>query len=228
MHVNTGVFDRDGADEIKPASFYAALTISLLWGLALTAIVAYLTMKAQYAPGWGGVIVYGLVIPIIGIFIAVKSENPLVSFIGYNMLVIPFGAILGPVLNHYSPNVIRNAFGITAGITFLMGFAGTCFPNLFKNLGAPLFLALSGLLIVRIAQIFVPELASLTFIDYIAAGIFTLYIGFDMYRASAVPKTLDNAVDISLDLYLDVVNLFLTLLRILGESRKSSCWLWLY
>ena len=221
MEINTGVFDRTGRDEISEQSFYAALTLSLLWGLIGTAIVAYKTISMQYHPGLPAILLLGLVVPILGILIAVKSDNPIISFIGYNMIVIPFGVILGPTINHYSPNVVRNAFAMTAGITFFMGFMGTCFPGLFKNMGAPLFLALGGLVMVRIAQIFIPELAELRIVDYISAGIFSLYIGFDMYRASQIAKTLDNAVDISVDLYLDIINLFLSLLRILGSKDSD-------
>lgn len=217
--ISTGVFKRTGNDEVSEGTFYATLTLSLLWGLIGTAVIAYKTIELHYNPGIGMILVLGLLVPIIGIFIAIKSDNPAISFFGYNLIIVPFGIILGPVINQYSPNVVRNAFAMTAAITFFMGFSGTCFPGIFKNLGAPLFLALGGLLMVRIAQLFIPELNNLRIVDYIAAGIFSLYIGYDMYRASEISKTIDNAVDISVDLYLDIVNLFLTLLRILGKSR---------
>jgi len=68
-----------------------------------------------------------------------------------------------------------------------------------------------------IGQMFIPALR-LGIIDYIGAGLFSLYIGYDMYRANHVAKTLDNAIDISIDLYLDIVNLFLFVLRILGKK----------
>jgi len=55
-------------------------------------------------------------------------------------------------------------------------------------------------------------------IDYISAGIFSLYIGYDMHRAHSIPKTLDNAIDVSLSLYLDIINLFLNLLSILQSD----------
>lgn len=69
-----------------------------------------------------------------------------------------------------------------------------------------------------IAQLFIPELR-LGVIDYIGAGIFSLYIGYDMYRANSMTKTMDNAVDICVDLYLDIINLFLFLLRIMGQKK---------
>ncbi len=220
--ISTGVFDRSGSDEVSAQSFYGALTLSLLWGLIGTAVIAHKAIEMHYNPTLMGIIMLGLVVPIIGILIAVNSDNPILSFIGYNMIVVPFGIIIGPAVNHYSPDVVRNAFALTAMITFFMGFMGTCFPGLFKKMGAPLFLALGGLVMVRFAQLFIPELAHLRVVDYIGAGIFSLYIGYDMYRASEVAKTLDNAVDISVDLYLDIINLFLNLLEILGSSEEDD------
>lgn len=216
---STGVFEREsGNDEISARTFYLALSLAVVWGLGLSALVAHRAILAEYHPGWMGMIGFGLALPILGIFLAVQSDNAIVSFIGYNLIVIPLGLILGPAVNHYSANAVRNAAVLTGGITCFMGVVAVARPNVFSKLGGPLFLALIGLLIVRVLQIFIPSMASLTFIDYIAAGIFTLYIGFDMYRAQTVVKTFDNAVDIAIDLYLDIVNLFMNILRILGNK----------
>lgn len=215
--LNTGVFERNGSDTMNANNFYIALTLSLIWGLTSTAVIAYYAMSISYAPSWLEMIGLGLVIPIVGIIISIKSDNPIISFIGYNMVCLPFGMILAPMLQQYSPDIIRNAFGLTAVITFLMGMAGTLFPNVFSRIGSALFIALCCLVVVRILQIFIPEL-DLGIIDYLSAALFSLYIGYDMYRANTVAKTLDNAIDISVQLYLDIINLFLSILRIMGRK----------
>ena len=222
--VSTGVFDRDGYDTISAQTFYLVMAVTLFWGLLGTAALAYYAIKigfmTTYVPcsPWIILIGLGLVIPIIGIIIAVKSNNAFISFIGYNLIVVPFGFLLGPVVNQYQPDSVMHVFGVTAGIAIFMGFMGTIFPNFFSKIGHALLLALSGLVLVMIAQLFIPELR-LGVIDYIGAGIFSLYIGYDMYRANAMPKTMDNAVDICVDLYLDIINLFLFLLKIMGKKK---------
>lgn len=219
--LSTGVFERSGNDTMSPQSFYTALSLSVIWGLVGTAVAGYYTLQSGYNPTsiWE-ILLIGLAIPILGIFIALKSDNPLISFIGYNLVCIPFGVVLAPAVQQYSPDVVMNAFGLTAGITFLMGLAGTMFPNLFSRIGSALFLALCCLVGVRILQIFIPAL-DLGVIDYASAGIFSLYIGYDMYRAHRVPKTLDSAIDVSVSLYLDIINLFLSVLRIMGGSSSD-------
>jgi len=217
--VSTGVFDRRGADKVSAHTFYGVMAIVLVWGLGLTAYFAHYAIQIAFIPSWTSLIVLGLVIPIAGIFVAIKSKNPLLSFVGYNMIVIPFGFLLGPVVNQYSPDVVRNAFGMTAAISLSMGMLGTIYPKFFSKIGGFLFMTLIGLLIVRILQLFIPGL-DLTIIDYVAAGLFSLYIGYDMYRANNMPKTLNNAVSVCVDLYLDIINLFLNILRIMGKGKK--------
>lgn len=216
----TGVFERSGRDTLSDNVFYLILTLSLIWGFCCTAIAANMSVESGFTPNVWQIIGIGLVIPVVGIFISIGSENPILSFIGYNMVLIPMGIILGPVVNQYSPDSVRNALLLTGGITFFMGFMGTCFPRLFANLGTVLFMSLVGLVLLRAAQLFIPEMATFTWIDYLSAGIFSLYIGFDMYRAQEMPKTFDNAIDLSVDLYLDILNLFINILKIMGEAKK--------
>lgn len=60
-------------------------------------------------------------------------------------------------------------------------------------------------------------LAAAGWVDWLAAGIFTLYIGYDCHRAMAIPATGRNSVDVAISLYLDIYNLFLTILRLLSR-----------
>ena len=49
--------------------------------------------------------------------------------------------------------------------------------------------------------------------------IFALYIGYDWVKAQQYVHTLDNAVDSALDIYMDIINLFLRVLMILGRNN---------
>ena len=57
--------------------------------------------------------------------------------------------------------------------------------------------------------------------DWIAAGLFSLYIGYDVWRSQQFPKTVDNAVDSALDIYLDIANLFIRILSIMGRRNRK-------
>ena len=219
MLKSSEVYEKTGSrHSVSQESFYGIIAGFTCYGLIGSAVAAQLTMQSGFIPGLWVIIILGLIVPVVGIFIASLSDNWFFSFIGYNMVLVPFGIILAPVLRQYDPDIIRNACALTAAITFVMGLAGTIFPQVFSKIGTALFFSLGSLLLVRIAGIFIPQLNDLTIIDYIAAGIFSLYIGYDMYRASIVERTMDNAVDIALSLYLDIINLFLEILKIMGKD----------
>ena len=82
-----------------------------------------------------------------------------------------------------------------------------------------LFIALIGLVIAQLLCMLFNIYP--TIISWVAAAIFSLYIGYDWVKAQMYVKTVDNAVDSALDIYLDIINLFLQLLRILGSKNND-------
>ena len=197
-------------------TYYSSIGGLVGYGLILTAFLA--AYVAPPMPSTLFMILCGLVLPIIGIFMSQSSNNTL-AFLGYNLIVAPMGLVLGPVANFYSPDIVINAAVLTGLITGLMSFAGLTYPSLFKSLGGVLFYSLLGLVLIRLVAIFVPALNSFGFIDYCAAAIFSLYIGYDMYRASELGRTWNNVIGVAVSLYLDIINLFLSLLSILSSDN---------
>ena len=57
-------------------------------------------------------------------------------------------------------------------------------------------------------------------LSWVGVVIFSLYIGYDWARANTCAPTLDNAVDLAANLYLDIINLFLRILSLLGKRRR--------
>ena len=162
---------------------------------------------------------------ITGIVMSAKSTNPLISFIGYNLVVVPVGLVVGVVVKSYVKNgdadLVFQAIVLTAVITAAMIALSIAFPEFFSKLGGLLLGALIGLIIAEILSLFLFPWAQTAF-AWIGAVIFTLYIGYDYWKAQEYPKTLDNAVDSAVDIYLDIINLFLKILQILGNSKSSK------
>lgn len=220
--IKSDVFSRSGhADTMTRGAFYLVMTAVLAWGFIATMIVS--DMTAGWQPGIVEILLIGLGIPILGIVMSI-SANPFISFVGFNLVVIPFGALLGPVLAMYTeayPGIVGEAAMLTAGVTGVMAVSGLLFPNFYESIGGALFGALTALVVVSLLSLFIPALQQYTIIHYIAAGIFALYIGYDMHRAATIPATLDNAVDSAIALYLDIINLFLRILEILAAAKDD-------
>lgn len=153
---------------------------------------------------------------IAGGIIVNASHKPLISFIGYNMVVLPLGAVLSVALYGYDTQIIFQACGMTGSVVVIMLCLAALFPNVFLRMGRVLFFSLLALLLVGvIGSLFG---LSLGFYSYVAAAIFSLYIGYDWARANQYVRTLDNAVDSACDIYIDIINLFLNILSIIGRD----------
>lgn len=154
-----------------------------------------------------------------GIMIYSSSENPWISFVGYNLVVLPIGLLLAIILPLYAamdPVLIPRAIAMTGMVTAGMMFLGGAFPSFFLSIGRILFISLFlGILVVfgmRLMGTYKPGM-----FDGLFVVIFSGYIGYDWARANAIPKTFDNAVDSAASLYLDIINLFLTILRLMSN-----------
>lgn len=159
-----------------------------------------------------------LILAIAGIIINNKSDNPAISFLGYNMIVLPLGAVLSICLQGYSTQIISYAFGTTAIVTALMICLSVAFPNFFLSIGRGLFIALLCVILVEFVGILIFH-RTFNILDFAVVLLFCGYIGFDWARSQKLPSTIDNAIDCSCALYVDIINLFLRLLRIFGRSR---------
>lgn len=154
---------------------------------------------------------------IVGIFMS-KSHNPIMSFITYNLVVLPIGVVLSLFLKDVYASVVVNAFIVTTVLTATFLVAAAVYPDFFKSLGKTLFFSLLILLIVEFVMILIGFYIP-TIIDIIACIIFCGYIGYDWAKAQSLPYTYDNAIDSALELYLDIINLFIRLVEILGKKK---------
>ncbi len=152
-----------------------------------------------------------------GIYLFNSSTNPVVSFIGYNFVVIPFGLIINLVVSRYDAVLVSDAIRITGFVTGAMMCLGSMFPAFFKRISGALTIALLLVIVVELIEIFIFGIHH-GIIDWIVALIFCGYIGYDWGRANQIPKTVDNAIDSAAALYMDIINLFLRILRILGRK----------
>lgn len=208
---------------ISDRMYNGTLLIVLLWGLLVNFILCS-TVHDLYEHINPIVFLIGyVVLAIIGIIIANKSQNPWISFLGYNMIVVPFGLMLSTVIEAYGgidSAIVRDAFLYTLLISTAMCAAAIAFPKLFEKLGGALLACLFGMIILEVVLLIFRKDNQI--VDWIAAGIFSLYIGYDVYRSQQYPKTFDNAVDSAIDVYLDVANLFIRLLAIMARSKRDD------
>lgn len=213
----------EGGD-LSRRAYNAILGACLLWGFLFNFVLVSVCGDAicnfVYGPNGNFLffIIAYFVLAIVGIIITIKSDKPAISFLGYNMVVLPLGAMLCVILKAYPVMTISYAFGATCILTVLMIALSVTFPNFFLSIGRGLFFALLIVIVVELVCVFIFKM-NFTIIDIIVAIIFCGYIGFDWARAQRIPSTVDNAIDSACALYVDIVNLFIRLLAIFGRRN---------
>lgn len=153
-----------------------------------------------------------------GIYIYTKYSDPWKSFLGYNLVVVPFGLVINIVVSRHDPRIVVQAMMATGLVTVSMMALGAAFPRLFRRIRDTLTTALLLVIIWELgSMVFLKAAPTVT--DWIVVLIFSGYIGYDWGRANQIPKTLDNAVDSAAAIYMDVINIFLRFVRILGRKK---------
>ncbi len=218
-NVETNVFERREATgaQISAQLYNAIIGVTLLIGFAIN----YLMVKAIPVESimainpWVFFIGY-FACCFAGVALFSKSDNPAVSFLGYLLVVAPFGLIINLVVSRYDSDIVLEAIQATGMITFVMMLLGAMYPGFFRSIARGLFIALICTIIVELVMIFIFGMHH-AIIDWVVVLIFCGYIGYDWARANAIPKTVDNAIDSAASLYMDIIILFLRLVRILGR-----------
>lgn len=205
------------AEELDVRTYNLAIGGVILYGVIINVFMCYYLAPQIMAINPLILLIGYFVLAVAGSMITYKSDSPAVSFIGYNMVAVPVGAVLTVCVQSYDSSVVFQAFLLTAMITGIMLLLATAFPGVFAGMGRMLFAALLGTLAAGVVCLLFS--LSTIIISWVFAVIFALYIGYDWVKAQQYVRTLDNAVDSALDIYMDIINLFLRLLVILNRNN---------
>ena len=206
---------------ISARAYNGTIAFVLLWGLLVNYLLCEFVGVSIFTVKPLALLVGYLVLALCGVTIAARSQNPLVSFLGYNLVVIPFGLIITLMVETYGgigSKVVSDAFLYTLLISIGMMSCVMIAPGFFSKLGGTLLSVLIGLIVCELLLLVFGVKQQVT--DWLVAGLFCLYIGYDIHRAQQFAKTLDNAVDSALDIYMDIANLFIRILSIRGKRRR--------
>ena len=183
------------------------------------AIGAWVGQAIKSMIAWIGL----LILYIVGVFIVMAASHaaPPVAIgvmLGWTFLS---GLVLAPALHMYVEQLgwqtVVGAFGGTAGVMAICGCIGALSGINFSGMGTFLMFALIGLIVVGLISMFVRMSREVNIVwSIFGMLIFSGYFIFDFFRLSKAENTLPNAIDLTLNLYLDFINFFLYLLQFLA------------
>jgi modulator of FtsH protease len=194
------------------------------WLLALsmipTVLGAFLGVSLQLPMLTGGMgFIVFMAIAFGFIFAIEKTKDSAVGvavLLGFTFFM---GLMLTPLLRHtlgYSNggSLIMTAFGGTACVFAVMASIATTSKRDFSAMGSWLMAGVVVLILASIANIFLGMSALSIVISVLAIGIFSAFILFDVQRIINGGET--NYIRATLSIYLDVYNIFTSLLSLLG------------
>jgi len=139
------------------------------------------------------------------------------------------GLTFGVIISIFTGESVASTFLVTAGTFGAMSLYGYTTKRDLTSIGRILYMALFGLIIATVVNLFLPGNNTIFYWISTYAGvlIFVGLIAYDTQKLKALATAVDNNEEAehkasiygALTLYLDFINLFLFLLRIFGRRR---------
>ena len=213
--------------------FFAKIYGYVALGVGISALVAYLsltvlwelTLNILMAGSW---IIWVIMLAEIGLVMfasgAAAKNSPLALplFIAYSAIN---GFTIGIMLLFYTGETVLLAFVTAVGMFAVMAIIGATTKKNLSAMGQALLAALVGVVIASVVNMFLQSSGMSFIISLISVLIFSGFIAYDNQRIRYVFEETGGqvqegwAISLALQLYLDFVNLFLHLLRLLGRRN---------
>ncbi|MCM2264281.1 MAG: Bax inhibitor-1/YccA family protein [Desulfuromonadales bacterium] len=233
------MFERD---QTYPAPLTAAAAASFFpkvygWmtaGLALTALAALFTLSSESLLQliFGNRLVfYGLIIGELGLVIALSAAINRISATVATLLFLLYSALNGvtfaSIFLVYTSSSIATTFMVASGTFAAMSLYGYATKRDLTGWGSFFFMGLIGIIIASVVNIFLHSEMVTWIISYVGVFVFVGLTAYDTQKLKMIAQggfadseTRHKAAILgALTLYLDFINLFLMMLRIMGNRR---------
>ena len=174
---------------------------------------------------WG--LVIGEFALVIGLSAAINKLSLTMATLMFVIYSVINGATLSFIFLVYTYSSITNVFFITAGTFAVMALIGYFVKVDLSSMGKILMMALIGIIIATIVNIFTKSEGLAMILNYLGVLVFVGLTAYDSQKIKQMMMAAPDAGEVAqkmallgaLSLYLDFINLLLYLLRIFGARR---------
>jgi FtsH-binding integral membrane protein len=209
---------------------YVWMTLAMI----ITGFTAYYVATSQTlltAIYSNSMVFYGLIIAEFALVFVLSSMINKLSLLTATLMFVLYSVVNGATLSFiflaYTASSITSVFFITAATFASMALYGYFTKKDLSSWGRILTMGLIGIVIASLVNIFLHNSGLNLIISYVGVLVF---VGLTAYDTQKIKQMMLEAPDAgehmqkiallgALSLYLDFINLFLMLLRILGSSR---------
>lgn len=215
------------------AKLMRSVYLWMVFALVITGLTAaYIANSPAYISALvnNPMLFYGVIIAELAVVFILSGRIHKMSFLTASLMFIFYSLLTGVSLSTiflaYTESSIATTFLITAGTFGTMSLVGFVTKKDLSKLGGILFMALIGLIIATVVNIFLVSDTLGWIINYVGVLIFVGLTAYDTqkikqmmreYGTDINEQTQKMALMGSLSLYLDFINMFLYLLRIFGN-----------
>jgi uncharacterized protein len=175
-------------------------------------------------------IVLGLIVVQLGLVITISAAinrlSPAVALMLFFVYAASIGVLFAFIFELYTTQSIFTTFLITSAMFGAVAVFGWVTKRDLSTMGTVLLMALVGLILATIVNVFVASETLYWITTYAGVAIFAGLTAYDMQKIKGYAKAgLDDEAEQrasilgALALYLDFINMFLYLLRIFGRTR---------
>lgn len=232
-HVSTNSKEQSAVKSYQ-AVFITKVYNWMALALLVTGVIAYLTAttpQLMNAIIGSKILFFGL---IIGELLLVIYLSRSINKMSRNMAIGAFllysvlnGLTMSIIFLVYTSSSIATTFYITAGTFAAMSFYGYTTKRDLTSIGNMAFMALIGIIIASVVNMFLQNEMMYWIISYLGVAIFVGLVAYDTQKLKEIGNrgfASEDGMEKSsimgaLSLYLDFVNLFLFLLRIFGDRK---------
>jgi len=238
MENNINIFEKKTQAIPISQTFLASVFGWMFLALAITAVTSWMTATSQqlidamYSKA-GGMTILGWVImlaPLGLVFLLTGRINKMAAStmaLLYVLFSVLMGMSLSSILLIYTGASIAKTFLITSGMFGFMAVLGYTTKTDLTRFGNILLMAVVGLFIAMIVNMFMHSSGLDYLISFVGVLIFTGLTAYDVQKLKRIGAGMVEGVEDTrkmtimgaLSLYLDFINLFLFLLRFFGDRR---------
>ena len=233
LTVSSRVMTQEQIEELQ-RSFVVKVFGWMMSGLLLTGAFAMMVSSSpsiMHAIGANPIIFFGLMIAELGLVIWLTARIAKMSamtatmvFIGYSILT---GVTLSVIFLAYTAASIGSTFFVTAATFGVMYAYGSMTRRDLTSMGSFMMMGLVGVIIASVVNMFLQNETVYWITTYISIFIFVGLTAWDAQKIKGMSAAAlgdaeteqKTAIVGALALYLDFINLFLLLLRVMGKRK---------
>ena len=241
MERNIYEYNLDAVEVQQPATFTASslMTKVYLWmtmALAVTGMTAFSVAGNEsllYTIASSRGVFWGIAIAELALVWILSASISRLSFTVAGLMFLVYSVLNGVTMSFillaYTSTSVATTFLVTAGTFGAMSLVGYTIKKDLSGYGRFFLMALIGLIIATVVNIFVASSTLEWALTYVGVFLFCGLTAYDTQKMKEILRQSEGAGDTnmlkiallcSLTLYLDFINLFLYLLRIFGDRRS--------